>query len=238
MKHRPFGVNIAQWNGRAGISASSRPSRSGCSRSSPSWPGRSLTHRLDFGRHVASPSYAGADYYPILLAVVKGGIALLLARLALAPASRARSAERAALRLLGGAAAPAAPAVRALGRALRSRSSLLTSVIYLVQTDAEGAEAGRWPLLSPWLHSSALPVFAVLAVLCALVWGAVRGWLADYEEYAQATVARAALRLVGRARAARRRGRASSSPFRLAASSGWRSRAVRLRSLRNSADAP
>jgi len=24
--------------------------------------GRSLTHRLDFGRHVASPSYSGADY--------------------------------------------------------------------------------------------------------------------------------------------------------------------------------
>ena len=33
--------------------------------------GRSLTHRLDFGRHVAAPSYAGADYYPVLLAVVK-----------------------------------------------------------------------------------------------------------------------------------------------------------------------
>ena len=72
----------------------------------------------------------------------------------------------------------------------------VTAAIYLVQADAEGAAAGRWPLLSPWLHSSALPVFAVLAVLCALVWAAVRGWLADYEEYAQATVARA-LRLVG-----------------------------------------
>ena len=31
--------------------------------------GRSLTHRLDFGRHVAAPSYAHADYYPILLGV-------------------------------------------------------------------------------------------------------------------------------------------------------------------------
>ena len=71
----------------------------------------------------------------------------------------------------------------------------LTSAIYLVQADAEGVESGRWPLLSPWLHSSALPVFAVLAVLCALVWGAVRDWLADYEQYAQESVARA-LRLV------------------------------------------
>ena len=42
--------------------------------------GRSLTHRIDFGRHVAAPSYAHTDYYPVLLAVVKGGIALLLGR--------------------------------------------------------------------------------------------------------------------------------------------------------------
>jgi len=74
---------------------------------------------------------------------------------------------------------------------------LLTSVIYLVQADAEYAAEGRWPLLAPWLHSSALPVFAVLSVVCAVVWTAVRGWLADYEEYAQATVARA-MRLAGR----------------------------------------
>ena len=63
--------------------------------------GRSLTHRLDFGRHVASPSYSGTDYYPILLGVVKTGIALLLARLVWRLV-RARSAEQTALRLLGG----------------------------------------------------------------------------------------------------------------------------------------
>jgi hypothetical protein len=158
--------------------------------------GRSLTHRLDFGRHVASPSYSGTDYYPILLAVVKTGIALLLARLAWRLV-RARSAERAALRLIG----PRRPRPR-IRFVLSARLWLtffgLTSVIFLVQADAEGLGSGRWPLLSPWLHSSALPVFAVLAVVCALVWAAVQGWLADYEEYAQATVARA-LRLVGRA---------------------------------------
>src|SRR3954453_17919012 len=65
--------------------------------------GRSLTHRIDLGRHVASPSYSGTDYYPILLGVVKGGIALLLARL-LWRVMKARSAERAALRLVGGRA--------------------------------------------------------------------------------------------------------------------------------------
>jgi hypothetical protein len=157
--------------------------------------GRSMTHRLDFGRHVASPSYAGTDYYPILLAVVKTGIALLLARLAWRLV-RARSAERAAVSLLG--AGGRRPRFRfVLSARLWMTFFGLTSAIFLVQADAEGAGSGRWPLLSPWLHSSALPVFGVLAVLCALVWAGVRGWLADYEEYAQATVARA-LRLVGR----------------------------------------
>src|SRR5581483_269110 len=158
--------------------------------------GRSLTERIDLGRHVSSPSYAHADYYPILLGLVKGGIALLLARL-LWRLLRAHAAERAALKLLG--ARSARPRMRlTLSPRLWLGFFGLTAAIYLVQADAEGAAAGRWPLLSPWLHSSALPVFAVLAVLCALVWGAVRGWLADYEEYAQATVARA-LRLAGRA---------------------------------------
>lgn len=157
--------------------------------------GRSLIHRLDVGRHVASPSYAGTNYYPILLAVVKTGIALLLARL-LWRLVRARLAEQTALRLLGGRGRR--PRLRVtLSPRLWLAFFVLTSAIFLVQTDAEGADVGRWPLLSPWLHSSALPVFAVLAVLCALVWGAVRSWLAEYEEYAQATVARA-LRLVGR----------------------------------------
>ena len=40
--------------------------------------GRSLTHRVDLGRHLASPSYSGADYYPILFGVVRDdGFAML-----------------------------------------------------------------------------------------------------------------------------------------------------------------
>jgi len=31
--------------------------------------GRSVTHRVDLGRHVAPPSYSGEEYYPILLGV-------------------------------------------------------------------------------------------------------------------------------------------------------------------------
>jgi hypothetical protein len=70
-------------------------------------------------------------------------------------------------------------------------SFLATALLYLVQTDAEQLSTGQWPLLSPWLHTSALPVFAVLAVLVAVVWGAVAGWLADYERFAEAAVAHA-----------------------------------------------
>jgi hypothetical protein len=159
--------------------------------------GRSLTHRVDVGQHVATPSYSHADYYPFLLVAVKVGVALLLVRL-LWRVVKARSAEAAGLRVLGGSAH--LPRMRfQLSARLWLTFFVLTSVIFLIQNDAENAAAGRWPLLSPWLHSSALPAFAVISVVCALAWSAVRSWLADYEEHAQAIVARAALRLAGRA---------------------------------------
>ena len=103
-------------------------------------------------------------------------------------ASRGRTPPSAsARRLVGGASR--LPKLRiALSARLCLSFFLLTSVIYLVQADAEGAEIGRWPLLSPWLHSSALPVFAVLSVICAVSGAPSREWLADFEEYAQATV--------------------------------------------------
>lgn len=155
--------------------------------------GRSLTHRLDLGRHVAAPSYAGAGYYPFLLAGVKIGIALLLARLAWRFV-KARSAARAARRVVAalGHVPATVPRMRiVLSPRLWLVSFAVTSSIYLVQADAEGLVGGRWPLLAPWVHSSALPIFAVLSVLVALVWGAVQGWLAEYESYAEASVDRA-----------------------------------------------
>jgi hypothetical protein len=158
--------------------------------------GRSLTHRLDVGRHVRSPSYSGADYYPVLLVAVKLGVALLLARLAWRFV-RARAAARAARRVLSAAGvrpALSAPRMRLeLSPRLWLASFFVTSVFYLVQNDAEQAAAGSWPLLWPWLHTSALPVFAVLAVLVALAWGAVASWLSEYERYAQDACARAEL---------------------------------------------
>ncbi|HYZ75809.1 MAG TPA: hypothetical protein VE596_00415 [Gaiellaceae bacterium] len=153
--------------------------------------GRSLTHRIDIGRHVESPSYSGADYYPFLLAFVKVGIALLLARLAWRFV-RARATARAAERVLGAVRHRPAPRLRLeLSPRLWALTFATTSLLYLLQADVEGISAGRWPLFAPWLHSSALPVFAVLAVVVGLVYGAVARWLTEYELYAEAAVARA-----------------------------------------------
>jgi hypothetical protein len=153
--------------------------------------GRSLTHRIDVGRHVRSPSYAGADYYPFLLAGVKIGIALLLARLAWR-LTKAHAAERAARRLLkavGSGSGPAAvPRMRLrLSPRLWLAFFAVTSLMYLVQIRAEATA----PSLNGWLHTSALPVFAVLAVVAAVLWSAVQRWLADYELYAVRTAAQA-----------------------------------------------
>jgi hypothetical protein len=146
--------------------------------------GRSLTHRIDVGRHVAAPSYAGADYYPFLIAFVKVGIALLLARLAWRFV-RARATERAAKRVFGAVRHGRPPRLKLeLSPRLWALTFATTSLLYLVQTDAERISTGRWPLLAPWLHTSALPIFAVLAVVVALLYGAVARWLADYERYA------------------------------------------------------
>src|SRR2546429_5273850 len=161
--------------------------------------GRSLTHRVDLGKHVQTPSYASTDYYPILVAVVKGGVGLMLARL-VGRFVKARTVARAARRLLaahGSSSSGRAPRVRLeLSPRLWFLSFVGTSVLYLVQMHAEGISAGRWPLLAPWLHSSALPAFAVLSVVVALVYRAVEQWFADYETYAAETAARA--RCLGR----------------------------------------
>jgi hypothetical protein len=178
--------------------------------------GRSLTSRIDIGRHVATPSYGRADYYPFLLLGVKIGIALLLARLAWRFA-RARSSTLAARRLLTavGSSPSRAPRLRLeLSPRLWALSFAVTSSIFLIQSDAESLSVGRLALLDPWLHSSALPVFAVLSVLVAFLYGAVARWLADYERHAEETVAQARNLARGQSQKARRVPCATSIPPR------------------------
>jgi len=137
--------------------------------------GRSLAHRLDVGRHVGPMSYRHTDYYPFLLAGVKIGVALMLARVAWRFAKARRLAS-----VLG------RPRMRVeLSPRLWLASFVATSAIYLVQMDAEG----RMHLFAPWLHTSALPVFAVLSVLVALLYRSAELWLRDYERLAARAVA-------------------------------------------------
>ena len=135
--------------------------------------GRSLTHRLDIGRHVNPGGYRHAEYYPVLLVVIKVGAALLLAQLAwrLVRARRILSAA--------GLSAPW-PRIE-LSPRLWLGAFWLTSFWYLLQTDAERIASGRWPLLAPWLHTSAL------AVLYSLV---IR-WLHELERTAAAVTSQA-----------------------------------------------
>ena len=154
--------------------------------------GRSLTGHVDRLFHVDPIASPSASYYPFLLVAVKTVGALALAWL-LARGTRAHAAADAGDRLLA-----------ALGRAHERRSPRLcrgpsgriwlasfaaTSLVYLVHTDADGIAAGRWPLFAPWLHTYALPVFAVLALAIAIVWR-FASWLYEVEEYAERTIAR------------------------------------------------
>jgi hypothetical protein len=156
--------------------------------------GRSLVNRIDLGRHIEAPSYSDSGYYPILLVAVKLAVALLLARV-LWRFLRAHLAERAARRLLAGmgrGTSPRPPRLRlSLSLRLWAVCFGVTATFFLVQSDVQRFSSGRWPLLGPWLHSSALPVFAVLSVLMAIAWRAVRRWLAEYERFAAQAVAQA-----------------------------------------------
>jgi hypothetical protein len=147
--------------------------------------GRSLTHRIDSALHVRNPIPPDETYGPILLAGVKVGLALLLATIVWRIV-RAHTTLRAL------APGQAAPRVR-LHMSPRTWAAAFaaTSICFLLETDLDRVSHGRWPLLAPWLHTYALPVFAVLAVLVAVAWTAVRSWVAEYERCAEAAVAQA-----------------------------------------------
>jgi hypothetical protein len=149
--------------------------------------GRSATTRVDRGLHVAPLAPSGAGYYPFLLVAVKVLAALVLAAL-LARLMRAHAAARAGDRLLARLGHAAERPTPRLQVALSLRIWFLafagTSVVYLVDADVHDAAVGRWPLFAPWLHTYALSVYALLAVLVALAWSLAR-WVHAVEEYGE-----------------------------------------------------
>jgi hypothetical protein len=154
--------------------------------------GRSVTVRLDRALHVGPLATPTTRYYPFLLAGIRTLAALLLAAVAWR-LLKAHATATAAQRLLGtlGHRPRGLPKLRlTLSPRLWLLSFAATSLWYLIQNDAAPVTHGRWPLLAPWLHTYALPVFAVLAVLLAIGWGAIRQWLFEVESFAAATFAR------------------------------------------------
>ena len=154
--------------------------------------GRALTGHVDRALHVQPLARSGASYYPFLLVAVKIVGALTLAGV-LARAARAWAAADAGGRLLTalGHDGHRTPRLRpGLSPRIWVASFVATACVYLVHTDAEGIANGRWHIFSPWLHTYALPVFAVLAVAVAALWR-VAGWLYEVEDYAERTIERA-----------------------------------------------
>jgi hypothetical protein len=180
--------------------------------------GLSVTTRLDRALHVAPLAPTDASYYPFLLVATKILAALALAAL-LARATRATAAAEAGDRLLAAVThghERRKPKLRP-GLSLRVwfASFAATSLVYLVHADVQGLAAGRWPLLSPWLHSYALPVFAGVSVLVAIAWR-FASWVHAVEDYAVRTIARARRLLTAalRVRAHHPRPRDDSGPRR------------------------
>jgi hypothetical protein len=152
--------------------------------------GRSVTIRVDRGLQVEPLAAPTTPYYPFLLAGVKVVVALAAAalvwRLLRAHATAVAAGQ------LGAAIGHRLPRARLrLSARLWVASFAATSLWYLLENEGGRVSQGRWPLLAPWLHTYALPVFAVLAILLAIGWAAVRDWLRDVERYTAATIARA-----------------------------------------------
>ncbi len=169
--------------------------------------GRSLTARVDRALHVAPLARTDASYYPFLLVGVKVAGALTLAAL-VARGLRAWAAADTGTRLLTAAGHrhdAASPRLRpGLSPRVWAASFAATSVLYLVHSSIDSAAEGRWAPFAPWLHTYALPVFAVVSVLVALVWR-LASWLHAIEEFADRTLARVHRILTRRASAPRRR---------------------------------
>jgi len=148
--------------------------------------GRSITAHVDRALHLQPLAPPDASYYPFLLVAVKVLCALALAAL-LARGTRAWAAADAGSRLLAamGHDDRRAPSFRPkLSFRIWLAAFASTSLLYLVHADADGIASGRWQVIEPWIHTYALPVFAVLAVAIAALWR-VASWLYEVEEYAE-----------------------------------------------------
>jgi hypothetical protein len=153
--------------------------------------GRSLIARVDARLHVHPLANSATSYYPFLLVGLKIVCAFALAALVVRIA-RARAAAKAGERLLSavGHRHERTPRLRPqLSCRVWLAAFVASSLVYLAHVDIESSAGGRWPSLDPWLHTYALPVFALIAVAVACAWR-FASWLHDVEDYVERTFAR------------------------------------------------
>ena len=204
--------------------------------------GRSITHRLD--HRVRRRAARGAD--GALLPVPARGRAASWRRsrwprspgASCARTPRRLRARRSCARSVSGASRRRVCALRLTPRLV---ARLVRGDLALVPRAERRRAAlqGRWPLFAPWLHTYSLPVFAVLSVLFAVAWNAVRDWMPEVERTsptrssgcaARCAAPRARSRGLGpaRSRAAPSLRRSSSSRGRLRFPPDPRQRAPRV----------
>ncbi len=148
--------------------------------------GRWLATHLPLLADVPQRQHRGLDIWPAVVVAAKIGIALLLARLAWRLV-RARNVAAAGERILRVRRSQVTRPVPAVGLSPRAwlASFAAMSLLYLLPTSSGEISGGCWPLVTPWLHTQALPVFAVLAVVIAVLWRTISRWLAALERYGE-----------------------------------------------------
>lgn len=148
--------------------------------------GRWLVAQIPVAGNVPRRAHGGHDAWPAIVVAAKIGLALVLARL-MWRLLRARRVVCTGERLLRIPTRQARRPRPELGLSPRAWLVSFTAMsgLYVMPTSTGEIGSGCWPLVAPWLHTQALPVFAVLAVVVALIWRTVSHWLTALERYGQ-----------------------------------------------------
>lgn len=171
--------------------------------------GRWLVGNLSLVEAVPRRQPRGLDAWPALVVAAKIGIGLVLARLVwrLARARRLASAGERILVRRGIRAGRPLLTVGLSPRAwLTSFAAML--ILYLAPTSSAELSSGYWRLAASRLHTQSLLVFALLAVVIAVLWRTISRWLAALERYGESL--QALIRAAYRVRPASRRASAAA----------------------------
>lgn len=146
--------------------------------------GRWLVGNLSLVEAVPRRQPRGLDAWPAVVVAAKVGIALVLGRLAWRLA-RAYRAALAGERILVRRGIRAGRPLLTVGLSPRAWLSSFVAMLclYFVPTSTSDLSAGYWQLAASRLHPQALVVFALLAIVIALLWRTIGHSLDALERY-------------------------------------------------------